>query len=191
VKYKTNETVCSKHVKVKTKLFLCLIKYHVMKTIVFNYMLRYEDVWGSRITASRVLKHGARCKFMVSFMSRPFYSWGNIPIRSVHIHEMSVLRHRIHLFYCAFTSIPSSLLAHDRTYVFPYFIYVFAQNIKSISTEQKLMCSVNSSLSWFSWFLLMLYSKAKMKNTGGKASPYLMKWIKHDFTNADFTIGFV
>jgi len=50
-------------------VYLCLIKYHAMKTC-----------WGNGGRASRFLDLGTRCRWVVSFTPRPLYPQGRNPL---------------------------------------------------------------------------------------------------------------
>jgi hypothetical protein len=59
---------CSFRWTVKVKLSLCLTKHHNMKTY-----------WRSGGIASHSLRLGTRCRWVVSFTTRPLYPQGKIP----------------------------------------------------------------------------------------------------------------
>ena len=55
--------------------------------------------------------------------------------------------------------------------VFLYSMYTSSQYINIISVNQKMSVPFNFKPSWFTWTLLMVYSKAKFKSNGDRATP--------------------
>jgi len=94
----------------------------------------------------------------------------------------------MHFVVSVFTSRPTS----NRASLF--LVYVFTQCI-IVSIDQELMCSIQFESVVIFRNYMMVYFKAKLKNSGDKASPCFRQfWTGNAsdiFMYADFATGFV
>jgi hypothetical protein len=69
-----------------------------------------------------------------------------------------------HLVFSVFSSRPPSLLGSIKAYVFFFVMFMLLQQIYVIRLDKKLMCPINFNATWFSWTILMVYPKEKLKS---------------------------
>ena len=82
------------------------------------------------------------------------------------------------LVLSAVSSRPVSLLATTKASVFLFIVCTLPPNILTSSAWIKSCClPFNLKPSWFTWTLLMAYSKAKLKSNGDRAPPCFKSFL--------------
>ena len=83
-----------------------------------------------------------------------------------------------YLVLSAFTSSPISLLATTKHYAFSLTVYMLPPNTLTSSALTTSWCvPFNFKLFWFTWTVLMMYPKAKLKSNSNRASPFFKPFL--------------
>ena len=90
----------------------------------------------------------------------------------------------MYLVFSAFTTSPISLLSTNKASAFFFIVCMLPPNLLTSSASTSSWClPLNFKPSWFTWTLLMAYSKAKLKSNGERTSPYLKQFFIRNVSN--------
>ena len=158
-----------------------------MEKIIFLYILififlenkledkRFCTEWKQAFPELSLLLYSSRIEFwFVNICSQIFQLFQHFKESVINPHTVTFLSPNmtVNLVLSAFISSSISLLTNTKDSAFFFILYnPHSNKITSSALSKNWFITFNFKPSWFTWNFLKAYSKAKLKNNGGKAYP--------------------